>query len=216
MLIIAAIVGISLAIYYGTKGSGSGESGGSSINSKDSLLLKNLKMANDRLEYEKYRQFGNNKDNKIQKKFSFPIYYINLERSPERRKFMEKQFAEMGIMDKVTRINAIDGKNIKNIYQGNIQNIQYSANYIKKITQYELACTLSHLLTIKKAYDNGNDIALILEDDAYLGFAYFWPESLEKYTQKFPQDWEMIQVYPGDNSEKSKNYDFRPKCNFKF
>jgi GR25 family glycosyltransferase involved in LPS biosynthesis len=123
---------------------------------------------------------------------------------------MEKQFAEMGIMDKVTRINAIDGKNIKNIYQGNIQSIQYSANYIKKITQYELACTLSHLLTIKKAYDNGNDIALILEDDAYLGFAYFWPESLEKYTQKFPQDWEMIQVYPGDNSEKSKNYDFRP------
>ena len=71
MLIIAAIVGISLAIYYGTKGSGSGESGGSSINSKDSLLLKNLKMANDRLEYEKYRQFGNNKDNKIQEKFFF-------------------------------------------------------------------------------------------------------------------------------------------------
>ncbi len=43
-------------------------------------------------------------------KINFPIYYINLERNPNRKIFMEEQFKKFNITN-YKRFNAVDGDN---------------------------------------------------------------------------------------------------------
>lgn len=88
------------------------------------------------------------------------IYYINLDKSINRKLRIEKLFNDNNIVN-YTRINAIDGNNI------NVSDY----NCADGVTPYELACTLSHIKAIKQAYDDECEIALILEDDA--NFDYF-------------------------------------------
>jgi len=214
-LIIVGIIGISLAIYYGLKdddngswSGGGGGGGGAGLSKED--LLRQLQITNDKLEYEKH--IRRDKQDTVKEKFSYPIYYINLERSPERREFMEKQFNDIGIMDKVTRIDAIDGKKIENdivkgeINKGKVQGINYIVKNTTDLTKSELCCTLSHFMAIKTAYEKGDEVALILEDDAYLGMIELWSHSLKEYVKRLPEDWECIQLYSG-------NYDFKKSKN---
>ena len=61
-LIIVGIIGISLAIYYGLKddeSGGGGGGGGDGLSEED--LLKQLQIANDKLEYEKHIRQDNQK-----------------------------------------------------------------------------------------------------------------------------------------------------------
>ena len=59
----------------------------------------------------------------------------------------------------------------------------------------ELACTLSHLYTIKQSYDNGDEIALILEDDVDIGLAALWEKSLKELIKSVPKGWESINLF---------------------
>lgn len=54
--------------------------------------------------------------------------------------------------------------------------------------------TLSHVKAIKQAWDNGDQVALILESDALPDLAPWWPQSLEELTTLLPRDWQTVQL----------------------
>ena len=57
-------------------------------------------------------EFENFENKKFNSKLSFPVYWINLDRSKDRKYLMEEQFKKFGITNH-TRIPAVDGSNIE-------------------------------------------------------------------------------------------------------
>jgi len=114
-----------------------------------------------------------------------PIYYINLERSLKRRKYMEKTFPN------AERVEAYDGIKIHTY-----KNIQYQKN--TKQSNNELACSLSHIKAIVQAYKDGHDKAIILEDDIENIIPL---DIIEKNIINCPKDAECIQLYSNNTQE---------------
>jgi len=114
------------------------------------------------------------------------IYWINLDRSPDRKNYMEKMFQDK-VFDAIPnkRIAAIDGKNSDNIHS--ILEIEH-----KTSTDYEYACLLSHLESIRTFNNSNYDIALIMEDDATLEFKKYWKKTIKEIINNAPSDWEII------------------------
>lgn len=132
-------------------------------------------------------------------KISYPVIYINLDRSPERREFMEKQLDYFKI--KYTRMKGIDGKLI-DINNGEIRDyfdrpVKY-ANTYTTITKSELGCTLSHLCAIKAAYEMNYENVLIFEDDISLNLMPLWTKTLPERIKEAPSDWEILQLFSYD------------------
>ena len=115
------------------------------------------------------------------------IYWINLDRSIDRRKTMELVLSNFDI--KNVRIKASDGKleSDSAIYDSFICN-----KFVN--TKLEYACLLSHLNTIKEFANSNNNIALIMEDDVSLEFSIYWDKSLSTIINNAPKDWEIIMV----------------------
>jgi GR25 family glycosyltransferase involved in LPS biosynthesis len=116
-----------------------------------------------------------------------PIYWINLERSPSRKSIMENQFIQYNITNH-QRIEGIDGKNLEfSAYKDKCENI----------TVYELACTLSHLKAIETAYNNGDEYALIFEDDCTFEYIKYQKYSIVELIEKMNndhKDWNILQL----------------------
>ena len=125
------------------------------------------------------------------------IYWINLDRSSDRRENMEIFFEDeifSGIQNK--RISAVDGNDEAYVYN------QFTVyNYNAKTKEY--ACTLSHLNAIKEFNESNNQVALILEDDCTLELKKYWKKTVREIMQNAPNDWEIIMlnyiILPGNN-----------------
>ena len=115
------------------------------------------------------------------------IYWINLDRSVDRKKRMEKILKNFNIKNK--RIKASDGKleSYEDIYGNFICN-----NFVN--TKLEYACLLSHLNTIKEFANSNNQISLILEDDISLDFSIYWDKYISKIIDDAPKDWNIIMI----------------------
>ncbi len=138
---------------------------------------------------------------------NFPILYINLDRSPDRLIFMENEFKKHGIKN-FHRIEAVDGKNIKDTKNGKVNNIHFVSNY--KLNGSEIACTLSHLKAIKYAYDRKYESVLILEDDVSFDLLKYWKKDFKSIINKAPKDWEILQLYTSQNCLK-KEHEFHKR-----
>jgi len=116
------------------------------------------------------------------------IYWINLDRSTDRRQIMTQLFQDPVFQNKkIERISAVDGKIPSQVYP--------KINMIyKQKNNYEYACMLSHLETIRKFSNTNNETALILEDDVTLEFKPYWKNSIREIMNKAPPDWEIIQL----------------------
>jgi len=68
-----------------------------------------------------------------------------------------------------------------------------------------LGCTLSHLKVIKQAFDDGVEVAMIVEDDMDFGLAEHWKVSLSDYVSKLPQGWGVVQLSPGITEDQMKD-----------
>jgi len=112
-----------------------------------------------------------------------PVLYINLKRDVSRRKIIDKDLADIGTSFK--RIDAVYGKylydpayrkklskrlgvptnKLKPEYWLNRSNFKTMDNNKNSVLS-KVGCYLSHLLAIKKAYNENYNKVLILEDDA--------------------------------------------------
>jgi len=93
------------------------------------------------------------------------IVWINLDRSLERKVSMQEKLKNIPISN--TRIQAIDGKNAALMKK-------YKQNIKSKLSDYELACLLSHIKAISFLHGKKGDYFLVLEDDvSFENFKYF-------------------------------------------
>lgn len=131
------------------------------------------------------------------------IYWINLDRSNDRRSHMEKIFEDAIFKNiQVERISAVDGKNRNIVYPK--LNFMY-----KQKNDYEYACMLSHLETIRRFSRTNYDIALIMEDDITLDFKPYWRKSVREIVENAPPDWEVIQLCYIINGNKTNPKQFK-------
>lgn len=116
------------------------------------------------------------------------IYWINLDRSKERRNHMKKIFDDNIFNNiKKIRVTAEDSKNSTKIYSMfDITN--------KKITDEEYACLLSHLNTIKEFSETNLENALIFEDDISTEYKKYWEKSIKYVIENAPKDWEILKI----------------------
>jgi len=116
------------------------------------------------------------------------IYWINLDRSTERRSTMTRVFQDEVFNNiPIERISAVDGNNTKAVYPR--LNFMY-----KQKNDYEYACMLSHLDTIRKFSRSDLPVALIMEDDITMEFKKYWRKSVREIMAGAPSDWEVIQL----------------------
>jgi GR25 family glycosyltransferase involved in LPS biosynthesis len=135
------------------------------------------------------------------------IYWINLDRSPERRENTEKVLSDPVFQDiPKIRIVANDGKTPEKVYKK-------LDDYEKQdsTTDSEYACLLSHMDAIRTFYDSSYNLALILEDDITLEFKKYWKKSIKQITDEAPDDWDIIMLWHGVspngfNNEELKKY----------
>ena len=116
-----------------------------------------------------------------------PIYYLNLDGQPDRKKYVEDHFKYWEIED-YTRISAYDGRedDLGDIIKG---------TYPADMTSGEVGCTTSHLKAIKHWYaTSDSSYALIMEDDIDLGLVNFWNFSWREFMAKLPYDWDVVQL----------------------
>lgn len=106
------------------------------------------------------------------------ILWINLDRSLFRRKYMENLLKD--INTKNTRISAIDGL----AYNFNKSNITCKR---KHLTNYEIACTMSHLKTINYLKNINGDYFMICEDDITFDNIYLFDNNLETIIKNAPK-----------------------------
>jgi GR25 family glycosyltransferase involved in LPS biosynthesis len=110
------------------------------------------------------------------------IVWINLDRSQKRREHMEKILCQINIPN--IRISAVDGKT---------EDFSYITKNNCK-TNYETACTLSHI----KAYSYLKNITgnhfLVLEDDISLSNLKYFNTDLESIIKNSP-DFDVLQIH---------------------
>lgn len=120
----------------------------------------------------------------------FPKYYINLDRSKERRGKFEEGMRKYGVTNH-QRVRAFDGRQIDTMDHGTINGVEYF-NRDKICTKAELAITMSHMLAMKKASDDGCQVAMIMEDDCELTLAPYWPKKIDQIVSELPSDCEIF------------------------
>lgn len=100
----------------------------------------------------------------------FPVYYINLDRSEDRRKRTELLFGDLWDLRRSPAVAGADSEALVRLL-GN-ETYQRKASYIQReryndeaVAWNEAATTLSHLITIRKAYLENHEMVMIMEDD---------------------------------------------------
>jgi GR25 family glycosyltransferase involved in LPS biosynthesis len=151
------------------------------------LKIRNTPLINDTIK----RKFDKSNLQKKINKILFPVkshpflencpsfFYINMDRSKDRKKRMENLFHEYGITN-YNRVEAVDGNAIDHLEP--------------RLSKYEEATTLSHLKAVQDFYESGLDSAIICEDDLSLEWIDLWKKSLNEIIQQAPIDFEILQL----------------------
>jgi hypothetical protein len=116
-----------------------------------------------------------------------PVYYLNLDGQPERKEYMEEQFAYWGV-ENYTRISAYDGRNddLSDIIQG---------KYPDGMSSGEIGCVTSHLKAIKHWLDTSDtQYAIICEDDLSMEPVKYWPFTWAQFIANIPYAWDVVQL----------------------
>ena len=108
------------------------------------------------------------------------IVWINLDRSPNRKKYMEGSLSPIRIPN--TRISAIDG---------NSYDVE---KYNNTFTKYEIACTLSHIKAIHQLKQLSGKYFMICEDDVAFNQSYLFRESLSDIIRDAPP-FDILMIY---------------------
>ena len=132
---------------------------------------------------------------------NFKVYYINLERSVQRRDIIEAKLNDQNIPLEYERVNAIDGKND-----------EYHSSGIISSTPGVQACFDSHRKVWEKVINGDNEWCVILEDDADIppDFQEFVSETILRINED-NRDVDMVYLgYFGIPLERGSDYFFKP------
>jgi GR25 family glycosyltransferase involved in LPS biosynthesis len=126
----------------------------------------------------------------IQDKLIYPIYWINLDKSHERRNSMLGQLNRLNIT-KHKRISGIDGGKLYTY------NCKIPPN---NQSNSELGCLISHITAILTARQDKLNRVLIVEDDICLEIVNKWEHTIDNIIKKAPVDWEILQLFVSDTN----------------
>ena len=98
----------------------------------------------------------------------YPIYYINLDRAPERAAFMDTQLSNLGLANSIQRVSAKDAltANIKSNCDKSFKTRRW------ELLPSEIACFESHRHVWERIVKNQQPYAVILEDDIILSKSF--------------------------------------------
>ncbi|WP_299052372.1 glycosyltransferase family 25 protein [uncultured Polaribacter sp.] len=102
---------------------------------------------------------------------SYKVYYINLDKSLERRNFMENQFKEFKIS--ITRIPAVYGKKLPINFLTSSKKQHKILTHFPNLNDGEIGLTKTYFDLWKTVANQKEDFSIILEDDALLTIDFF-------------------------------------------
>lgn len=110
------------------------------------------------------------------------VYWININKSQERRVYMENQFAVLGVENQ--RISAVEANSFDDL-RGNLSILEIPC---RRNTPKDLATVLSHIKAIKACLDDEtstDDFAIIMEDDVKLIYNIDFAKLIEAAPKPF-------------------------------
>jgi GR25 family glycosyltransferase involved in LPS biosynthesis len=117
------------------------------------------------------------------------IYFINLEKSTDRKKHIINNLKTYFPDKKIIRFDAVDSEDIKKYFLSYVKRL----NMINSKTMYNVfGCYFSHLCLLKYlslTNKNNDKFSLIFEDDSEIDFNFI---NLLKQNSKFPDDFNVI------------------------
>ena len=146
-----------------------------------------------------------NDSNRYTRNFHYQIYCINLDSSKDRMDAMVKMFNSLRLT-KIHRVAASDAdeaakawKSKELVFHPLIKLVprtdespSWRDHWNYRYYYEEAACLLSHLKAIKQAYEDGQEHAFILEDDAKLSMEFL--DMLPAYLERAPLGWKVLQL----------------------
>ncbi len=121
------------------------------------------------------------------------FYYINLDRSIDRKKAAEQQAAMHGI--NLQRVAAVDGRALKEEDLTAYDRAKRKLEYRTDLSPGEHACILSHLKTLRLFLETDKQYAVILEDDFVLHPKF--TDGINWLVHK-TSGWEALKLYTED------------------
>lgn len=138
---------------------------------------------------------------------TIPIYYINLDRSGERNNTIKNSLDKLNV--DYHRISGIDMNNItRDKYsKGIIDGVQYTIKQNKTYNpkSKEIAIILSHLKALHEIIKNGDEIAIIMEDDISFQYVSDWNKQIKNIISSAPSDWNIIKMHSSSKNRLVKN-----------
>ena len=121
------------------------------------------------------------------------IYVINLERSLDRKKSIT-EMARVLKLD-LTFVNAVDGRNVVDLTELGYSRRNNRRHYGRLLSAGEVGCYASHLKVAEKFVLSGEDICVVLEDDAYIAdeFSEFF-KKISQSPNSLPHDALLINI----------------------
>lgn len=125
------------------------------------------------------------------------MFYINMDRSMERRREIENFIQKHHLEKNIVRFPAVDGSQYTSnseLTGANSLSTEFCFD-VKKYPPGVVGCFLSHILAVKKAHDLGLPYVVIAEDDVVLDTMKLWRYPLYEYLEKAPVDWEWLRFF---------------------
>lgn len=116
-----------------------------------------------------------------------PIWVLNLERSNERREFMETQLNKLNLEYEI--IQAVDGLKLTDYELGLYSKKEALRCSERELSLGEIGCILSHVRMWQRLITENYDDVMILEDDVLINEMLL---HALRNRDKFPDDWEYI------------------------
>jgi glycosyl transferase family 25 len=116
-----------------------------------------------------------------------PIWVVNLERSQDRRQFMQRQLETMGLDYRF--IDAVDGKNLTEKDWQKYSKERALKEKRRELSVGEIGCALTHVSMYHQMIDKDIAEVLILEDDVFITEDLLYVLAQRR---NFPQDWEVV------------------------
>lgn len=127
----------------------------------------------------------------------FPVYYINMDKDTDRLNSI-LQDSKIHLNAKLTRITGFNGNLIRNRKSDSVNGIKF-INYYKELSSSEIGCCISHLIAINTAWKNGDELAMIIEDDLSFSSTTVIPE-INDIIKNAPSDWGILQLSSFENN----------------